>query len=65
MNLKISSQTTIPIGGLYWTYKDVNGEIVFTQGTPAQREVYDSIDRTYEKSPEVIKKIMKEVVFND
>lgn len=55
----------IPLGGLFWTYVDSTGKKRYTQGTPAQQEVYDSINKTYEKSPEVIKRIMKEIVFND
>ena len=55
----------IPLGGLFWTYIDSTGKKRYTQGTPAQQEVYDSINKTYEKSPEVIKRIMKEIVFND
>lgn len=55
----------IGLGELFWTYIDSNGEKQYTKGTPAQKEVYDSMKKTLEKSPEVITNIMKEIVFND
>lgn len=55
----------IPLGGLFWTYKDEAGETHYTQGTPAQREGYDSLMATIDKSPEIIHKVMKEVVKDD
>lgn len=57
--------THIPEGGLFWTYRNTVGDKIYTQGTPAQKEGYDSMNKTYDKSKEVIKKVMKEVVFND
>lgn len=62
---KVSKETSIPFDGLYWTYKDVNGQIVYTQGTPAQKEGYDSLMSTINKTPEIIHKVMKEVVKDD
>ena len=55
----------LQIGEWFWTFRNNVGDIVYTKGTPAQKEGYDSMNKTYEHSPEVIKKIMKEVVFND
>lgn len=57
--------TQIPEGGLFWTYRNAVGDKIYTQGTPAQKEGYDSMMLTKSKSPQIIKRIMKEVVFND
>lgn len=46
----------IPEGDLYWTYIDSSGKKQYTQGTPAQREVYDSFVATISKSDEIVKK---------
>lgn len=59
---KVSAMTTFPEGSLYWVYKNVNGELVFTQGTPAQKEGYDSVIATIKKSDEIILKNLKEVL---
>lgn len=55
----------IQLGHLFWTYKTEDGQKIYTKGTPAQQEVYDAMNKTHSKAPEVIKKVMKEVVFND
>jgi len=52
----------IPPGGLFWTYVDANGTIRYTQGTEAQREIYDSKMRAKAESPRIIRKVMKEVI---
>lgn len=52
----------IPEGELYWTYRDENGDIVYTQGIPAQKEAYDSLQDTIKKAPSIIKKIMEETL---
>lgn len=57
--------TEIPEGGLFWTYKNNLGATIYTQGTPAQKEGYDSMNKTWDKSKEVIQRITKEVIFND
>lgn len=38
----VTQKTGIPEGTLYWTYKDADGEIQYTQGIPAQKEVYNA-----------------------
>ena len=65
MDAAFKQGTNIPIGGLFWTYRNTLGDKIYTQGTPAQKEGYDSKMATKKKSPEVIRKIMKEVLFND
>lgn len=59
----VTEKTGIPTGELYWTYKDANGEVRYTQGTPAQKEGYDSLLATIEKSDEIIKKNFQERIF--
>ena len=55
----------IPEGGLFWTYRNTLGDKIYTQGTPAQKEVYDSMNKTWDKSSKIINKIVKEIIFND
>lgn len=58
---KVSQKTDIPVGELYWTFKGENGEIYYTQGIPAQKEVYDAGQVVKEKIPEISIKRMKEM----
>lgn len=51
----ISQQTGIKEGELYWTYKDKNGDIVYTQGIPAGKEVYNASTELEKDKKEVIK----------
>ncbi len=52
-----ASSNGIPVGGLYWTYK-VDGQKVYTQGIPAGKQVYTTIQKLKKEK----KKIMKKVV---
>jgi len=56
-----ATQEGIPVGGLYWTYKNAKGKRVYTQGIPAVREGYDSYMATLKKAPSVVKKRTEEV----
>lgn len=58
---KVTEKSGIPEGELYWTYKDANGEIHYTQGIPAQKEVYDAGQTVHKEMPEIVEKYMKEV----
>lgn len=55
-----ASLNGIPVGALYWTYTDSNGNKVYTQGIAAQKEGYDSLKETIEKVPEIFKQRMEE-----
>lgn len=55
----VAEKTGIPEGELYWTYQDVNGEIQYTQGIPAQKQVYDAGQTIQKEIPEIVQKIMK------
>lgn len=57
-----ASQNGIPLDGLYWTYKDENGEIQYTQGIPAQKIVFDANKTVKEKLPSLCKKAVEEVL---
>lgn len=54
----ISKLHGIPIDGLYWTYRNANGDIIYTQGIPAQKEVYNTVISIKDKIPTIIKKNM-------
>ena len=58
---KVSMKTDIPVGSLYWTYKDGNGYIHYSQGIPAQKQVYDAGQTIKKELPEIVDKYMKEV----
>ena len=58
---KVSMLTGIPVGSLYWTYKADNGEIYYTQGIPAQKQVYNAGQTVQKKIPEISMKRMKEM----
>jgi len=57
-----ASQHDIPVGGLYWTYIDENGEKQYTQGIPAQMEGYTALTETEKKAPSIIRKRVQEVL---
>lgn len=49
-------------GELYWTYKDKNGEVKYTQGIPAQKIVYNADEKLKEDLPAICKKAVEEVL---
>lgn len=59
---KVNEKAGIGVGELYWTFKDDSGEIVYTQGVPAGREVYDAFQSAKRKSPSIAKKRLEEVL---
>lgn len=52
----------IPVGGLYWTYKDKNGEKRYTQGIPAGKQVFNAVLALEKKKKEIIKQEVSEVL---
>jgi hypothetical protein len=58
---KVEEKTGIPTGTLYWTYKDDAGEIHYTQGIPAQKEVYDAGQTVLKEMPSIIKQRLGEI----
>lgn len=46
----------IPVGGLYWTYKDKNGQKRYTQGIPAGKQVLNAAIALRKQKNKIIKK---------
>lgn len=57
-----ASQHDIPIGGLYWTYTDGNGQRQYTQGIPAQKEGYNALIDSEKKVKTYARKRIQEVL---
>ena len=57
-----ASQHDIPVGGLYWTYTDENGQKQYTQGIPAQKEGYTALESGTKKAKNFIRKRVQEVL---
>lgn len=49
----------IPIGALYWTYQAEDGNVYYTQGIPAQKEVYDAGQTVKKKMKSIIKENLR------
>ena len=62
MTSELKTKKGIPIDGLYWTYRDESGNIVYTQGIPAQKEGYDSLKLISKKAPSIIRKRVQEAI---
>lgn len=45
----------IPVGGLYWTYKDASGEKKYTQGIPAGKQVLNAAISLDKQKKQIIK----------
>ena len=58
----VASENGIPLGGLYWTYKDLEGNKHYTQGIPAQKIVFDANKTMKEKIPSICKEAVEEVL---
>lgn len=56
---KVTEKSGIPVGTLYWTYKDAEGNIQYTQGIPAQMQVYKAGQKAISKIPSAIKNNLK------
>lgn len=52
----------IPVGGLYWTYRDSQGNKKYTQGIAAQKEGYTAFQKTSKKATSVARKRIQEVL---
>ena len=64
-NKKQESNATahgIPMGGLYWTYMDKNGQKQYTQGIPAGQQVFDASVSIRKKKAEIIKQEVSDVL---
>lgn len=52
----------IPVGGLYWTYKDKNGQKRYTQGIPAGKQVFNASVALEKEKRRIIKQEVSEVL---
>lgn len=57
----IASLNGIPVGALYWTYIDNNGNKIYTQGIAAQKEGYEAFHEALNQAPKIIGKKMGEL----
>ena len=58
---KTAEKALIAPGELYWTFKDDNGNIHYTQGVPAQKIVYNAGIEVKDKMPEIIEKNLRRI----
>lgn len=52
----------IPVGELFWTYKDEKGKTRYTQGIPAGKEAYNAGQKVVQSAPDVLVKKIKEAL---
>lgn len=57
-----ATEKGIPINGLYWTYKDKGGNIVYTQGIPAGKEVFNAEKAVERKKKQIVSKKVGEIL---
>lgn len=55
-SVKVNENTGIPIGTKYWTYKNKQGETVFTTGIPAGKQVFNASISLRNKKMQIVKK---------
>lgn len=58
----VSNKSGIQIGQLYWTYKDKSGQLVYTQGIPSGKEVFNASRTLRNKKDSIIKKRVSEAL---
>ena len=54
-SVKVNEKTGIPIGTKYWTYKNKQGETVFTTGIPAGKQVFNAAISLKNKKMQIVK----------
>ncbi len=59
---KVNEKTGISIGQKYWTYKNKQGDIIYTTGIPAGRQVFNANESLKKKKIEIVKKEVGEVL---
>jgi hypothetical protein len=57
-----ASQNGIPMGGLYWTYKDKQGNKVYTQGIPAGKQVFNASISLRKYKKKILKQEVSDVL---
>lgn len=61
-SINMKPETGILPGELYWTYKSKDGSIVYTQGIPAGKEVFNAEQTVKSKKKQIVKKKVGEVL---
>ena len=61
-SINMKPETGILPGELYWTYKGKDGNLVYTQGIPAGKEVFNAEQTVKRKKQEIVKKKVGEVL---
>lgn len=61
-SVKVNENTGIPIGTKYWTYKDKDGEIVYTTGIPAGKQVFNAAMSLRNRKSQIIKQKVSDVL---
>ena len=61
-SINIKPETGILPGELYWTYKNKNGETIYTQGIPAGKEVFNAEQTVKKEKAKIIKRKVGEVL---
>lgn len=54
-SVKVNENTGLPIGIKYWTYKNKQGETVYTTGIPAGKQVFNASISLRNKKNQIIK----------
>lgn len=60
--INMKPETGILPGELYWTYKGKNGEIVYTQGIPAGKEIFNAEQTVKREKAKIVKKKVGDVL---
>lgn len=58
---KTAEKALIAPGTLYWTFKDDNGALHYTQGVPAQKQVYNAGLEVQKQMPDIIEKNLRRI----
>jgi len=58
----VNEKTGISIGTLYWTYKNKQGETVYTTGIPAGKQVFNASISLRNKKKQIIKQEVSDVL---
>lgn len=59
---KVNEKTGIPIGTMYWTYKNKQGETIYTTGIPAGKQVFNAAISLKNKKKQIIKQEVSDVL---
>lgn len=58
----VNEKTGIPIGTMYWTYKNKQGETIYTTGIPAGKQVFNAAISLRNKKKQIIKQEVSDVL---